>query len=98
LAIIAQNVGEPCQKMESLLRESQYYWRKFQQKPQIPNFCVNYPIVEVHKACHHHGIESEGTHWRQLQINCCHSTNRTDASSAKSLATYKYVAKKQQGG
>ncbi len=27
------------QKMESLLRESQYFWRKFRQKPQIPNFC-----------------------------------------------------------
>jgi hypothetical protein len=25
--------------MESLLRESQYFWRKFRQKPQIPNFC-----------------------------------------------------------
>ena len=25
--------------MESLLRESQYFWRKFWQKPQIPNFC-----------------------------------------------------------
>jgi hypothetical protein len=25
--------------MESLLRGSQYFWRKFRQKPQIPNFC-----------------------------------------------------------
>jgi hypothetical protein len=25
--------------MESLLRESQYFWRKFWQKPRIPNFC-----------------------------------------------------------
>jgi hypothetical protein len=44
-----------------------------------------------------HRFDSEGAHQRRLQINCCHSTNRTEASSAKSLATYKYFAKKQQG-
>jgi hypothetical protein len=39
LAIIAQNRLRALPKMESLLRESQYFWRKFQQKPQILNFC-----------------------------------------------------------
>jgi hypothetical protein len=39
LAIIAQNRLGALPKMESLLRESQYFWRKFWQKPEIPNFC-----------------------------------------------------------
>jgi hypothetical protein len=40
LAIITQkSFGEPRQKMESLLRKSQYFWEKILAKTPNPNFC-----------------------------------------------------------
>jgi hypothetical protein len=39
LAIIAQNRLRALPKNGISLRESQYFWRKFWQKPEIPNFC-----------------------------------------------------------
>jgi hypothetical protein len=48
-----KTVGEPCQKLESLVRESQYFWRKFWQNPKSQTF-ARYPRLEPNELLHGH--------------------------------------------